>query len=53
MRESNRGLLICSRHIATASGICCTHNNNTDIYRKSQGDKLSVTPLAALAPPIK
>ena len=32
-----RNLLICSRHIATASGIDCTYNNNnTDIYRKSQ-----------------
>ena len=31
-----RDLLICSRHIATASGICCTYNNITDIYRKSQ-----------------
>ena len=30
-----RDLLICSRHIATASGIDCTYNN-TDIYRKSQ-----------------
>ena len=28
-------LLICSRHIATASGIDCTYNN-TDIYCKSQ-----------------